>query len=294
MSASAAPAAHAKPEPMTASTRAGDVVRHYISDQVDALNRAIAAVERDAAGSAGAARVTIHRLRTAIRGYAHLFTKTPYGGEHLDRLLEALKHTEDLERLRVHVIDRFEELDLEEHKFPKWYEALEDEMHDSYEQVDALATQTWVAVLLTEVRGFAEHVHYTRDGDRPASSLMGDLSKGKMHLLDTHGRLSQATDLVLARDETRIAARELHFLAEAAEPALGRSADDILVPVAHLAHLLDQYRESVIARNWLLRLPGAERADKLTASLAELEKEHLRRLSDEIDLATTEMIERWR
>jgi CHAD domain-containing protein len=279
---------------MTAATRAGAVVQHYISDQVDALNRAIAAIERLLPGSAGSVRVTIHRLRTAIRGYDHLFIKTPYGGERLDRLLEALKHTEDLEKLRVHFIERFEQLDLEAHRFPKWYEALEDEMHASYEQVESLATQTWVAVLLTEVRGFTEHAHYTRDGNKPASSLMGDLSKAKMHLLDTYGRLSYATDLVLARDETRIAARELHFLAEAAEPALGRTAEDILVPVAHLAHLLDQYRQSVIARNWLLRLPGADRADKLTASLAELEKQDLRRLSEEIDVATTDMIERWR
>jgi CHAD domain-containing protein len=263
MSVSAAPAAKAGPEPMTASTRAGTVVQTYISDQVDALNRAISAIERDAPGSAGQVRVTIHRLRIVIRGYEHLFTETPYGGERLDRLLEKLRHTEDLERLRSHFVERFGQLGLEDHDYPKWYGALEDEMHESYRQVDGVATQTWVAVLLSQVRLFAEHVHFTRDGDKPASSLMGTLSKAKTHLLDTYAKLSYATDLVPARDETRLAAREAHYLAEAVAPALGRAAEDVLVPVAELERLLDRYRQSVIARNWLVRLPGADRAARM-------------------------------
>jgi hypothetical protein len=167
-------------------------------------------------------------------------------------------------------------------------------MHTSYEQTEGIASQTWVAVLLSQVRLFTEHARFTRDGDKPASSLMGVLSQAKTHLLDTYGKLSHATDLVLARDETRIAAREAHFLAEAAVPALGRAAEDIAGPVADLEHLLTQYRQAVIARNWLLRLPGADRADRLTTSLAELEKEHLRQLGEEIDRAAADMVERWR
>jgi CHAD domain-containing protein len=292
MSAPAAPA-HAGPQPMTASTRAGVVVQTYISDHVDALNRAIAAFERQAPGSAGTVRVTIHRLRTVIRGYAHLFTETPPRSQELDHLLEALKHTEDLEKLRVHFSDRFDQLALETSGYLKWYAALEYEMRESYRQTEGIASQTWVAVLLSQVRLFIEHARFTRDGDRPASSLMGDLSKAKMHLLETYGRLGHATDLVLARDETRIAARQAHYLAEAAAPALGQAAMDVVTPVADLEHLLDRYRQAVIARNWLLRLPGADRADRLTASLADLEKEHLRQLGEQIDSATASMAERW-
>ena len=294
MSAPAAPAAKARREPMTASTRAGTVVQTYISDHVDALNRAISAVERDAPGSAGLVRVTVHRLRIVIRGYQHLFTETPYGGERLDHLLERLKHTEDLERLRVHFADRFEQLGTEVRDYPRWYAALEDEMRESYRQVEGVASQAWVAVLLAEVRLFAEHARFTRDGDKPASSLMGILSKARTHLLDTYGKLSHATDLVLAREETRIAAREAHYLAEAVVPALGRAAADMMEPVAELERLLERHRQTVIARNWLLRLPGADRADRLTTSLAELEKEHLRRLGEEIDRAAEAMIDRWR
>ncbi|MEU6858396.1 CHAD domain-containing protein [Glycomyces sp. NPDC046736] len=294
MSASAAAAERAGPESMTASTRAGDVVLAYVSGQVDALNRAIAATERYAPGSAGSVRVAIHRLRTVLRGYAHLFTGTPRGGRELDQLLSALKHTEDLERLSVHFEDRFDQLGLTEPEFPAWHASLEAQVRDSYRQIERVHSQTWVAVLLGQVRMFAEHADFTREGEKPASSLMGVLSQSKTHLLDVNGKLSHATDLVLARDETRVAARETRFLAEAAEPALGQPATDVVVPTTDLEYLLNRYRQAVIARNWLLRLPGADRADKLTASLADLEKEHLRQLGDDIDRATSTMIERWR
>jgi len=292
MSASAAQA-QAEPQPMTANTRAGIVIQTYISDHVDALNRAIAAFEREAPGSAGTVRVTIHRLRTVIRGYSHLFTETPPRSEELDHLLTALKHTEDLERLRVHFSDRFDQLGLAAPEFPGWYGALEDEMHDSYRVTEGVASQTWVAVLLSHVRLFTEHARCTRDGDKPASSLMGVLSQAKNHLLDTYGRLGYATDLVLARDETRIAAREAHFIAEAAAPALGRVAEEMVTLVADLEHLLNEYRQAVIARNWLLRLPGAYRADRLTLSLADWEKQRLHQLGEEIDRAAADLVRRW-
>ncbi|WP_081912973.1 CHAD domain-containing protein [Glycomyces sp. NRRL B-16210] len=294
MSASAAAAERERSGAMSASTPAGVVIRSYIANQVDALNRAIAATERYAPGSAGSVRAAIHRLRTTIRGYEHLFAQTPHGGRELDQFLAALKHTEDLERLRIHFADRFDQLGLTVPEYPGWFDALEEEMRASYRQIERVHSQTWVAALLGQVRMFAEHARFTREGDKPASSLMGVLSKAKTHLLDTYGRLSYATDLVMARDEARIAAREAHFLAEAAEPALGRAAEEVIVPVADLEHLLTEYRQAVIARNWLLRLPGADRADRFTASLADLEKEHLRQLGEEIDRTTTGMIDRWR
>ncbi|SDE43772.1 CHAD domain-containing protein [Glycomyces harbinensis] len=294
MSAAAAAPMRAASETITASTRSGVVIRSYINAQVDALNSAIAATERHAPGSAGSVRIAIHRLRTAIRGYEHLFTQTPHGGPQLDQLLAALKHTEDLERLRVHFADRFDQLGLTVPEYPKWYAALEEEMRESYRMIERVHSQAWVAVLLGQVRMFAEHAHFTRDGDKPASSLMGVLSQAKAHLLDTYGKLSYATDLATARDQARVAAREARFLAEAAEPALGRAAEDVLVPVSALEHLLTQYRQALVARNWLLRLPGSDRADRLTASLADLEREHLHQLGEEIDAAATAMVDRWR
>lgn len=293
MSASAAAAERERSEAMTASTPAGQVIRAYISNQVDALNRAIAATERYAPGSAASVRAAIHRLRTAIRGYQHLFAQTPHGGRELDQFLAALKHTEDLERLHDHLGDRFDQLGLTVPEYPRWYGALGEDVLDSYRRIERVHSQAWVAALLGQVRMFAEHARFSREGDKPASSLMAVLSRAKAHLLETYGRLSYATDMVMARDEARVAAREAHFLAEAAEPALGRAAQEVVTPVADLEHLLTEYRQTVIARNWLLRLPGADRADRLTASLADLEKEHLRQLGEEIDKATTDMIDRW-
>lgn len=293
MSAAAAAPMRAAPEPMTASTRAGAVIQYYISSQVDALNRAIAAAERHAPGSAAEVRGVIHRLRTAIRGYAHLFTETPHGGTQLDQLLAALKHTEDIERLKGHFADRFDQLGLTVAEHPKWYRALDHEVEESYQEIERVHSQVWVAALLEQVRLFAEHARFTRDGDKPASSLMDVLSRSRLHLLDTYVKLSQATDLVAARDQMRTAARETHLLAEAAAPALGRAAEEIIEPVSALGHLLVEYRQTVVARNWLLRLPGTERADRLTASLADLEKEHLRQLGEQIDAAAAAMAERW-
>jgi CHAD domain-containing protein len=291
---STAAAERAAPEAMTASTPAGAVVRSYISGQVDALNRAIAATERYAPGSAGSVRIAIHRLRTAIRGYEHLFTQTPRGGPELDQLLEALKRTEDLERLRVHFADRFDQLGLTAPEYPKWYAGLEDEMRDSYRRIERVHSQAWVAALLGQVRMFAEHARFTHEGDKPASSLMGVLSRAKAHLTDTYGKLGYATDLATARDQVRVAAREARFLAEAAEAALGRAAEDVVAPMSALEHLLTQYRQAIVARNWLMRLPGADRAGRLTTGLAELEKEQLRQLGEEIDVSTSDVFDRWR
>ncbi|MCC3763767.1 CHAD domain-containing protein [Glycomyces sp. TRM65418] len=294
MSGSGAPAAEAGPEPMTASTRAGVVVQAFIADNVEALNRAISALERNAPGSAGQVRVTIHRLRTVIRGYRRLFAETPYGGERLDRLLERLKHTEDLEKLRLHFAERFAQLGLTTREQPRWFRALEDERHASYLQIHGLASQTWVAALLSHVRLFAEHARFTREGGKPASSLMGTLSEAKTHLIDTYAKQRRAADPASARDATRVAARDLHYLAEAVAPALGRAAEDVLEPATALEYLLDRHRQTAIARNRLLRLPGADRADRLTAELAELEQEELRRLEEAIDRAATAMRDRWR
>ncbi|MCD0445552.1 CHAD domain-containing protein [Glycomyces sp. A-F 0318] len=292
MSTAAAPERSA-PEAMTASTPAGVVVQSYISGQVDALNRAIAATERHAPGSAGAIRIAIHRLRTAIRGYDHLFAQTPRGGPELDQLLSALKRTEDLERLRVHFADRFDQLGLTVPEYPKWYAALEADVRDSYRRIERVHSQAWVAVLLGQVRMFAEHARFAHGGEKPASSLMGVLSQAKNHLLDTYARVSYAADPAVARDETRVAAREARFLAEAAAPALGRAAEEVVAAASALERLITQYRQAVIARNWLLRLPGADRAGRLTASLAELEHEHLRQLDEEIEASTSDMIGRW-
>lgn len=281
-------------DPATDGIRAGIVVRDYIGSQVDQLNRAIGRTQRHEAGSVGATRSSIHRIRTAVRGYGHLFTATPRGGPQLDHLLGALKHTEDLEGLRAHFADRFEQLDLTIPEYPKWYGVLEAEQEEGYRHIERVGTQAWVAALLGQVRMFADHARCSRDGDRPASSLMGVLSKAKTHLLDTYAKLSFATDLAVARNETRRAAREAHYLAEAAHPALGRAAGDIIIPVSNLEHLLGRYRQAAIARTWLLKLPGAARADSLTSTMADLEREQLRQLADEIDQATSGMIELWR
>lgn len=294
MSTAAAAPERPTPEAMTASTPAGVVIRSHISGQVDALNRAIAAAERYEPGSAGAVRAAIHRLRTVLRGYEHLFTQTPRGGPELDHLLAALKHTEDLERLRVHFADRFDQLGLTVPEYPKWYTDIEGEVHASYGQIERVHSQMWVAALLGQVRMFAEHAQFTREGNKPASSLMGVLSRAKAHLADTYGRLSFATDLATARDEVRVAARQARFLAEAVEPALGQVATDVVAPVSALEHLLTQYRQAIVARNWLLRLPGADRAGRLTTGLGELEKEHLRQLGEEIDALAADLLDRWR
>ena len=281
-------------DPLSELPRAGIVVRDYIGAQVDQLNRAIARTQRHDPGSVGSTRSAVHRIRTSIRGYRHLFTDAPQGGPQLDHLLDALKRTEDLEGLRCHFADRFDQLDLTVPEYPKWYAVLEADQEASYRNIERISTQTWVAALLGQVRIFADRAECSRDGDRPASSLMGVLSQAKAHLLDTYAKLSFATDLAAARNETRRAARDTRYLAEAVLPALGRAAGEIIIPVSNLEHLLGRYRQAAIARTWLLKLPGADRADSFTSSLADLEREQLRQLADEIDQATSGMIERWR
>jgi hypothetical protein len=278
---------------MAASTRAGIVVSAYISGQVDVLNNALARVQRHDPDAVGRTRTSIYKVRTAFRGYRHLFVRIPHGGPQLDQLLAALKHTHELETLRTHFADRFDQLGLTIGEYPRWYGALGAEQRDAYDHVEAVGTQPWVAVLLSQVRLFTEHPQFTRDGDKPASSLMDVLSRAKIHLLDTYVKLSHTADPAAAYEETRVVARETRYLAEAVEPALGRAAADVITPVSRLQHLLLQYRESAVARHWLQRLPGAARADDVTISLADLETEHLRQTSADIDRAVSSMVKRW-
>lgn len=279
---------------MTASTRAGVVVRAYIGGQIDVLNRAIAQTQRYEPGSVGLTRATVHRIHTAVRGYRHLFVRPPYGGPQFERLLAALKRTEDLEALRVHFADRFDELDLAAAEHPHWYDALKAEQDAAYRQIDRISTQAWVAALLGQVRVFADRAEFTRDGLKPAASLMGTLSQAKAHLLDTYAKLHYAEDLTAARDKARQAARFARYMAEAARPGLGRAADDVIVPAADLEHLLRQYRQAAIARNWLLRLPDTDRAGRLNTVLMELEQRQLHRLGDETDEVAAATVELWR
>lgn len=279
--------------PMSPSTPAGLVVRTYIGGQVDVLNRAIARTQRHEPGSVALTRVSAHRIRTAVRGYRHLFADAPYGGPQLDRLMDALEHTEELEALCTHFDDRFDQLDLTVAEYPRWYTALRAEQEAAYRQIDRISAQTWVAALLGQVRVFADRADFTDDGRKPAVSLMGTLTRSKTHLLDMYARLRYAEDLTDAREEVRRIARDTRAMAEAVRPALGRPADDVIVPVTGLERLLEQHRQSAVARNWLLRLPGADRAGRLGARLTDLEQQRLRQLGDETDAAAAAMAEAW-
>ncbi|GAB3645371.1 hypothetical protein [Glycomyces tarimensis] len=281
-------------ERAAAPMRAGAVVKAYIADQVDALGRAIARTERYEPGSVALTCTAIHRIRAALRGYRHLFAEAPSGGPRLDRLLAALKRTDDLEALRVHFADRFAQLGLTAADHPRWYAALEAQQRDSYTQIERISSQAWVAMLLGQVRMFAEHARFTPDGDRPASSLMPVLTRAKTHLLDTYARLGRAADLTTALEATRAAALDARSLAEAAQPALGRAADDMIASATAMEELLTRHRLAVIAGNRLRRLPGADRADRLTTRLADLEQQQLRRLDDELDGAAAALAELWR
>jgi CHAD domain-containing protein len=284
----------ARTEPMTPSTAAGIVVRAYIGEQVDTLNQAIARTQRYEPGSVGLTCVTVHRIRTAVRGYRHLFISAPYGGPQLDQLLAELKHAEDLEALGAHFADRFEQLDLTLAEYPRWYRSLQAEQEAAYRQIDRISTQTWVAALLGRVRGFAERAEFTHDGLKPAASLMGMLTRAKTHLLDTYAEVRYAADPTAARDDVRRAARDTRSMAEAVRSALGRPADEVIEPAAELEHVLEQYRRSAVARNWLQRLPAADRAKRLTTLLAELEQQRLHELGDEVAQTVAAVDERWR
>ncbi|GAB3236831.1 hypothetical protein GCM10027447_35430 [Glycomyces halotolerans] len=290
----AAPTGTARGEPMDAATRAGFVVRSHIGDQIDALGRAIALTERHETGSVGRTCAIVHRIRTAVRGFRHLFIDSPRGGPELDRLQAALKHAEDLEALRDHFTDRFAQAGLAAGEYPRWHHALESARTDGYREVDRISSQAWVAVLLEQVRLFADHARFAPDGLKPASSLIGVLTRAKHRLLDAHAGQGHALDLEAARERTREAAREAHDLAATVRPALGRAVDDLLIPVTDLERLLGRYRLSAIARNWLLRLPAADRAERLTAGLLDLERRELLELSETVDEAAAAMARLWR
>ncbi|WP_100448033.1 CHAD domain-containing protein [Glycomyces xiaoerkulensis] len=290
----AVPAGEPRTGPLTPATPAGIVVRSYIDAQVDVLDRAIGRLQRHESGSVGRTSTAVVRIRSAVRGYRHLFVEVPRGGERLEHLLADLKHAEDLEALRDHFTERLAGLGLAAERFPRWHTDIDLERREAYFELDRVSTQAWVAVLLEQVRLFAARARFTAAGRRPASSLMGVLTRAKYHLLDVYSKQRLAADPVEARDGTREAAREAHYLAEAVHPAFGRAAGEVIVPASNLEHLLSRYRLSLIAGNRLRRLPAADRADPLTVRLAEIEQEHRREMADQMDELAAALAERWR
>ncbi|WP_025273580.1 CHAD domain-containing protein [Haloglycomyces albus] len=274
-------------------TPAGLVIADYIGDHIDGLNTALADTLRAQPHSAADTRANIYRVRTAIRGYRHLFVTVPLAGPQLEQLLNTMKRTQELETLAEHFAHRFEQLSVDSDHYPSWYSTLLEERRDSYHDIERICEQTWVAALLARVRMFSDHPELTPDGERPASSLMDIISRSRTHLLDTYAKMSHAADINAARELTRQSARETRFLAEAAQDVLGTAVADIAHSAGRLHDDLNDYRQINVARTWLLRLPGKARADELTASLAELEKQDLHRVGDDIQITVNELISSW-
>ncbi|QSB04944.1 CHAD domain-containing protein [Natronoglycomyces albus] len=283
----------AAPTEASHSQKAGDLVLQYMSHNIDMLNGALARAQRAEAGSVGQTRESTRRILTATEGFGHLFTGMPEADPQMHQLIDSLRRAHHLESLQEYFADRFDQLGLLEPEYPSWYARLGEQTKLAYLEVERLATQTWVARMIARIRYYTEHPHLTKEGNQPAATLAAVLTAARMRLMDSYRRLNAAADVDLARDQTRQIARRARYLAEATQPTLAWAARDIIIPAGQMQHLLGQYRNAIAARNWLLRLPGADRAKSLTISLAQLEREHQRQLAAEIDAVAKEIFERW-
>lgn len=273
--------------------RAGDLILQYMGHHVDALNGALARAQRNEAGSVGHTRESIRRVRTATEGYGHLFKDIPDSEAQMRQLLESLRRAHHLESLQEYFVDRFDQLGLFEPEYPSWFYRLQQQGIATYQEAQRMATQTWVAAMLARIRIYTQAAELTQEGNQPAATLAAILTAARERLVDSYRRLSDASDIDMARDQTRKVARRARYLAEATQPTLGWAARDIIIPASQMQHLLAQYRNAIAARHWLLRLPGADRADSFTASLARMERDHQGQLTEEIDQVAQNIFSKW-
>ncbi|MFC5053887.1 CYTH and CHAD domain-containing protein [Saccharothrix xinjiangensis] len=242
---------------------AGDVVRAYLREQVDAIKHQDPRVRRGEDDAVHQLRVATRRMRSALQAFGVVVSRdgTRELTEELKWLAGVLGEARDLEVLR----DRFEravhELDdalvlgpvqaqLTRHFAPREAAAQE-------AAVAALDSARYFA-LLDAVDALVANPPFTPLAGKKAAKVLPDLVDKTYRRLAK--RVADANDDT-GLHEARKSAKRLRYAVEVAEPVFGRRGKEYRNKVKDVQTLLGEHQDSVVARPVLRELGAMAQLD---------------------------------
>lgn len=274
---------------------AGDHVLAYVRAQRDAIVELDPAVRRDAEDSVHSMRVATRRLRSTLKSYGELLDRTvtdPVGDElkwlagelGLDRDREVL--TERLTAalggvpatlVRGPVAERLHTWASAEHGGTRG------------RLIGVLDSRRYLALLDTLDALIADPPLRKAAGKKPRKTITKAVKKDFHRvagLVERAVELEPGTDRDVAIHEARKKAKRARYAAEAARPALGKPAKDLVRSMKALQTLLGEHQDSVMARQALRELSAVAHAAGESAFTYGLlhEREEQRALRVEIEL----------
>ncbi|MFC9845138.1 CHAD domain-containing protein [Streptomyces sp. NPDC060223] len=255
-----APAAEKEP------VSAGDHVLAYVCAQRDAIIELDPAVRRDLHDSVHSMRVATRRMRSTFRSYGKILDRavTDPIGDELKWLAGELGVDRDQEVLTERLTQALDELprNLVSGPVPARLNTWSDARRGGSRQrlIDVLDGKRYLDLLIALDALVADPpLLKAAEGDPStvlAKAVRKDFKKVSDLIAEALDRPSGA-DRDFAMHEARKKAKRTRYAAEAAAPALGKPAADLVKSMKSLQSLLGDHQDSVMAREALLEL-GAE------------------------------------
>ncbi|HEX5333538.1 MAG TPA: CHAD domain-containing protein [Cellulomonas sp.] len=237
--------------------------------QIDELRAADADVRAGEPDAIHDVRIAARRLRSTLTSYRRLLPPTEARGltEELRWLGSALSPARDAQVMRARLLGELADTPDDLVVGP-----VGDRIRSALD-ADARRGQEAAAEALSSAR----YSHLLRDldalttvgtpSDTPERSaarsvrraLRADVRLARRAVRATRADMS-APDQDVALHEARKKAKRLHYAAESAAEVLGRPADELAEAAHGVQDLLGEHQDSVVARQYLIRLANAQRA----------------------------------
>ncbi|MEU8751324.1 CYTH and CHAD domain-containing protein [Streptomyces chartreusis] len=257
------------PGPGAEPVTAGDHVLAYVRAQRDAIVELDPAVRQDAEDSVHSMRVATRRMRSTFKSFGKVLDRTvtdPIGDE-LKWLAGELGVDRDREVLNERLSTALEQVPGALVSGPV-AERLSHWAGDrpggaSARLIGILDSGRYLALLDALDALLADPPLRKAAGDKPGKVLPKAVKKdfGKVSaLVEQAVELDPGTDRDVAIHEARKKTKRTRYAAEAAVPALGKPAKDLVKTMKSLQNLLGEHQDSVMARQTLRELSAVAHA----------------------------------
>ena len=247
----------------TPNRAAGDVVRGYLTEQLDRLLACDTGVRLDQDGSIHDMRVATRRMRSTLSTFGRVLDAPGAADleQRLGELAAALGVVRDAEVLLERFDARLDGLPPELVLGP-----IRDRLHQSLESDRLQGRTALLATLSGPTYGrllddlndlIASEPSPQGPGSRPAKEILPKLVARRFRKLAR--RASRATtatgsERALALHQTRKSAKQLRYAAEAVEQAFGRPAAALAAQAEAIQEILGEHQDSVVASDRLKML----------------------------------------
>ncbi|MER5690774.1 CYTH and CHAD domain-containing protein [Streptomyces mirabilis] len=254
----------ARPEPPDSTPRtAGDHILTFVRAQRDAIVELDPAVRRDVPDSVHRMRVATRRLRSTFRSYGKILDRTvtdPIGVE-LKWLAAELGVDRDQEVLTEHLTSALDDLPSDlvtgpvQARLSTWSGARRSGSRQHL--IAVLDGKRYLDLLTTLDTLVAGPPLREAASKKPAKVIAKAVRKGFKKVADLVGEaleLPPGSERDLAMHDARKKAKRTRYAAEAATPALGDPAADLVKSMKSLQTLLGDHQDSVMVRGALREL----------------------------------------